>query len=99
MVLGDDAIDGRGDLVLVEARVRQIEVDATFAVTDLAAGDFALHHGAQQMQAGVHAHMPMAPVPVDLGRQLSTGVGEGAARLGQVHDIFVVLSLAGIDNP
>src|SRR6266404_2777280 len=65
MILGDEAIDAGGDLLAVELAVGQVEIQPTLAVADLAAGDVAGHHGGQEVQAGVHAHQPVAAVPVD----------------------------------
>ena len=73
VVLGDQAVEIGLDLGLVELGVRQIEIQAALLRADLAAGHVAFDDGAEQVHAGVHAHVAVAPLPIDLGGDLVAG--------------------------
>ena len=70
MPLFDEAVEPGGDRLLVEAGAGHIKIEPPAALADRAAGHRARHDRAQQMQAGVHAHQPVSPLPIDLRHDL-----------------------------
>src|SRR5579883_3283670 len=67
MRLGDQSVEPRADRLPVEARSGYVEIEPAVAVADLPAGHRPGNDAAQEVQAGVHAHQPIAPLPVDFG--------------------------------
>ncbi len=55
------------------------------------------HKRAEQMQAGMGAHMAIAVVPVDTGLDLGTGGGYHAARRGKVQQVAMLICL-GVED-
>ena len=62
----DERVELALDLALVERRLA-VEVEPAFGVADRAAGDGVGQGDREEMQRGVRAHAPVAPVPVDPG--------------------------------
>ena len=77
---------------LVQHRVRQVEIEPALRLPDRAAGDAPRHDGGEQVQAGMHPHMPVASLPVDLGPDLRPDGGRrGALREGVQHRVSLAL--------
>ncbi len=95
---GDQRVEAFGDRSLVEARPRNIKVEPAPAVGDLAAGHCPRHDAAQQVQAGMHAHQPMAPLPIDLGNHLATRLGQRRAGVGNMDHLVERIALHRIDD-
>ena len=87
-----------GDRGFVEALAGHIEIEPRLPVGDLSAGDRARHHSAEQMQARVHAHQAIAPIPINFRQELLANRRERAARRGHMQDIIETVSLASIDD-
>jgi hypothetical protein len=99
VILGDQPVELGGDPLLVQTGVGQVEIKATLAVADRAAGHVAGYHGAQQVHAGMHAHQPVAPLPIDLDLDLHAGLGQIGALGGDVHHLVLARALARVDDP
>jgi hypothetical protein len=98
MALGDQLVEGGGDRLLVERRARYVEIEPAAPVADCAAGHRARHDRAQQVQTGVHAHQPMAPLPIDFhGHGVAGG---GAIRVwgGDVDYLVGVVAFYRVDD-
>ena len=80
---------------LVEAGVRNVEIEAAFAVTDRTTGDRIWQHGGEEMQCRVHAHAGVTPVPIDLGNDAVANFGHGTARGQHMRDL--ALGSVGVD--
>ena len=88
---GDQRVELARQRVLVDRGwVLDVEIEPAVVGVDLAAGDGELHQRAQQMQAGVHAHQPVARVPVEHDADALAGCGERAALGRDVHDAGLV---------
>jgi hypothetical protein len=98
VVRGDQAVQLRRDVLLVELGVRQVEIQPPLGVADLAAGDVAGDHGTEQVQTAVHAHVTVTALPVDLQSHLGAGSGRGGAFFKDMHDVLVGLPLDRIDD-
>ncbi len=98
MVLGNEGVDLGFDLILVERAVGQIEVEPSLAVADLPAGDAAGHHRRHQMQARMHAHVTIAPRPVDGRLDLGTDLRRRLSGCRDMHDLTRLGALAGIGD-
>src|SRR5262249_39974166 len=76
----------------------KVEVQTALAIANLASGDLAWDHGAQQVQAAVHAHQAMSALPVDLGRYFGPNLGQRGARCHDMDDLVRRYSLHGVDD-
>src|SRR5690625_2597179 len=78
--------------------LRQIEVEPALAIADLAAGHFSVDQRAEQMQAGMDAHVSMTALPVELQPDFGSRLGQ-AASLGQdVDHLIRPFALLRIDD-
>src|SRR3546814_16033531 len=84
---------------LVELGVGQVEVQPPLVGADLPARHVAGHHGAEQVQAGVHAHVAVAAVPVELRRPPRAGGGRRGAFLPPVDPVLLAVALPRVDTP
>ena len=91
-VLGDPARDAQRDLVLVDRRALEVEVEPAPVRADLAAGDRARDRGAQEVHRAVHAHQAVAARPVDLGDQAGADRGRAAAVCEPMGDLSLDLN-------
>src|SRR5690606_15813080 len=57
--------------------VFHVEVEPAALRADVAAGDAEAEYRAQQVQRGVHAHVPVAPLPVDRRADGAADGGQG----------------------
>jgi hypothetical protein len=98
VALGEQFVEPGGDRFLVEARAGHVEVEPAPPVADRPAGHRAGHHRTQQMQAGVHAHQPVAALPIDLGGDRGARLGQRRARLGDMDHRVGRVTLHRIDD-
>ena len=104
VILVHEPVEPRGEVLLVEGALGEVEVEPAAAVPDGAAGHRGRDEGAQQVQAGMYPHEPIPAVPVDAGGDLGAGeIGAGRAGagrcLGHVDDLAGGAALAGVDDP
>src|SRR3546814_14117688 len=69
-LFGDQPVDLGRDVLFIERFFADVEIEAAFVRTDLAARHAVRDDGAEQMQAGVHAHVPAAAAPIADGGDL-----------------------------
>ncbi len=97
MILFHELLQRRSHGLLVH-RVLHIEVEATLVRGNIAAGDAVLQHSPQQVHRGVHAHMAIAPVPVELEVHRFADRRQRAAFLDMMQDLTGV-AVAGVRDP
>ena len=100
MILFDQTVELGGNVFLVEGTLGQIEVEPAATVPNRTSGHAGGNDHAQQMQQCVHAHEPMATLPVDAGFHLLSGEICAYVALGNVNDVSrraVLASVADAD--
>ena len=95
---GEELVDLLGDPFLGRDLALEVEVEPALVGIDLAAGDVALDHRRHDMQRGVHAHVLVAPLPVEHGMDLGADRRPGCLRRQHVQHV-VALGLQRIDDP
>ncbi len=80
MVFGDELVHGHLHGFLVHC-VFHVEVEAALVGRDIAAGDAVLQHRPEQMHRRVHAHVPVATIPVEFDVYFIAGGGAIGALL------------------
>src|SRR3546814_8363913 len=94
-LFGDQPVDLGRDVLFIERFFADVEIEAAFVRTDLAARHAVRDDGAEQMQAGVHAHVPVAAVPIDDGGNLRPRFRQHAAFGGDMHDRVAIAFYSG----
>ena len=90
-VAGDQRIQLLGDLGLVEAGIRNVEIEPPVAVADGAAGDRVGQDDAQEMKRRVDAHALEPPRPVELERDgLALRQARGGLRADEMCDLRTI---------
>ncbi len=84
---GDQRMELRRDLLLVQHHVARIEIQARTLVAHLTAGHAGRHRRAEQMEAGVHPHQTVTACPVDFGRHGFADRRQRLARHRNVQDL------------
>ncbi len=79
-------------------RPGHVEVQSPPAVRNLASGHRPRNHAAQQVQASMHAHQAVAPLPIDLGDELGSGLGQHRARRGNMDHLVGQRTLDRVDD-
>ena len=95
---GDQRIELSCDLFFVEARSGYVEIEPAAPVRHLTAGHGARHHRAEEMQTGMHAHQPVAALPIELGCELRAWRRQRRARGRDVDDLVEAFALYRVDN-
>ena len=98
MVALDQPVQRRRQLVLVQAGRRHVEVQPAPVRPDLAAGDGAGHHGAQQMKAGMHPHMGKPALPVDFDLDGRADSRKRRPRFRHMDHAVRPVTLDGVDQ-
>ena len=95
---GEQLVDLLGDPFLGRHVALEVEIEPALVGADLAAGDVALDHRRHDMQRGVHAHVPVAALPVEHGVDL--GADRRPGRIGRQHVQHVAaVGLHRVDDP
>ena len=86
------------DVLLVRNRLRQVEIEATTAVPDGAAGHFRGNHHGEEVHAGVHPHQSMTARPIDDRRDLGARDVLGYRLCRNMHYRLAAISLASVND-
>lgn len=93
-----EGVQLRFDRFLPDRGALQIEIEMRFVGGDPAPGHRVRHRGAQQVEAGVKAHVAMAPLPVDLGDDRGTRRRQRDAGRRDVDHLVSAFALQGVDD-
>ena len=88
MVFRDETRERRADGFLVDG-VGHVEIEPALRGADVASRDAVLEYRAEQVHRRVHAHVAVAPVPVDRELDARTGWWRRSAFLEHMADIAI----------